>query len=252
MSTLKILPPRIRSAHLREALPGQSLPRADPVQDRRQLHGLHGVRAQLPGGSHQRRSAGRARDRSEHVHQVRHLHAGVQLQRGDGCCTSIHRRRARTLRSHESGREAFACSASEEAVDDRDKNGKDVMQVVRAAVAQHGATRDESIPILTDVNHELGYIPHEAVAEVSRLVGMPQRASQSPSPVSTTCCRCSPRGRHVIKFCDNAPCHVVGGRQVWQALRDELKVNPARRRPTIGSRRRPRAASASAPWGRWW
>ena len=43
------------------------------------------------------------------------------------------------------------------------KNGKDVMQVVRAAVAQHGATRDELIPILTEVNHELGYIPHEAV-----------------------------------------------------------------------------------------
>ena len=54
------------------------------------------------------------------------------------------------------------------------KNGKDVMQVVRTAVVQHGATRDELIPILTDVNRELGYIPHEAVDEVSRLIGMPK------------------------------------------------------------------------------
>jgi NADH:ubiquinone oxidoreductase subunit E len=40
-----------------------------------------------------------------------------------------------------------------------------------------------------------------------------------------------PRGRHVIKFCENAPCHVVGGRQVWQALRNELKVKSGETTP---------------------
>jgi NADH-quinone oxidoreductase subunit E len=102
-------------------------------------------------------------------------------------------------------------------------NGKDVMQVVRAAVAQHGATRDELIPILTDVNHELGYIPQEAVAEVSRLIGMPQTQLFSVASFYEML-SLRPRGRHVIKFCENAPCHVVGGRQVWQTLRDELQV----------------------------
>jgi NADH:ubiquinone oxidoreductase subunit E len=33
-------------------------------------------------------------------------------------------------------------------------------------------------------------------------------------------------GRHVIQFCESAPCHVVGGRQVWQALQDNLKLTP--------------------------
>jgi NADH-quinone oxidoreductase subunit E len=103
------------------------------------------------------------------------------------------------------------------------RNGKDVMQVVRSAVAQHGATRDELIPVLTDVNRELGYIPREAIVEVSRLIGMPQ--SQLFSVASFyEMLSLRPRGRHVIKFCENAPCHVVGGRQVWQTLRDELKV----------------------------
>jgi len=40
-----------------------------------------------------------------------------------------------------------------------------------------------------------------------------------------------PRGRHVIKFCENAPCHVVGGRQVWQALHDQLKVKSGETTP---------------------
>jgi len=31
-----------------------------------------------------------------------------------------------------------------------------------------------------------------------------------------------PRGRHVIKFCENAPCHVVGGKAIWDTLRENL------------------------------
>jgi NADH:ubiquinone oxidoreductase subunit E len=31
-----------------------------------------------------------------------------------------------------------------------------------------------------------------------------------------------PRGRHVIKFCENAPCHVVGGKAIWETLRENL------------------------------
>jgi NADH:ubiquinone oxidoreductase subunit E len=33
-----------------------------------------------------------------------------------------------------------------------------------------------------------------------------------------------PRGRHVIKFCENAPCHVVGGKAVWDTLRETLQL----------------------------
>jgi NADH:ubiquinone oxidoreductase subunit E len=35
-----------------------------------------------------------------------------------------------------------------------------------------------------------------------------------------------PRGRHVIQFCESAPCHVVGGREVWRTLLDETQVQP--------------------------
>ena len=35
-----------------------------------------------------------------------------------------------------------------------------------------------------------------------------------------------PRGRHVIQFCESAPCHVVGGREVWNALKDAVQLEP--------------------------
>jgi NADH:ubiquinone oxidoreductase subunit E len=33
-----------------------------------------------------------------------------------------------------------------------------------------------------------------------------------------------PRGRHVIQFCESAPCHVAGGREVWNAIQDIIKI----------------------------
>jgi NADH:ubiquinone oxidoreductase subunit E len=98
-----------------------------------------------------------------------------------------------------------------------------VAKVVQKAVAQHGSNSDALIPILSDVNHELGYLPSDAMTEISRLLHLPDSKAHSVatfySMLST-----KQRGTHVIQFCENAPCHVVGGREVWNALRDELKL----------------------------
>jgi NADH:ubiquinone oxidoreductase subunit E len=40
-----------------------------------------------------------------------------------------------------------------------------------------------------------------------------------------------PRGRHVIQFCESAPCHVAGGRQVWQKLQKELGLSKGETSP---------------------
>jgi len=61
------------------------------------------------------------------------------------------------------------------------KNGKDILQVVQAAITRHGATREELIPILTDVNHELGYIPPEAFDEIS-----PHEIAQARARIAST------------------------------------------------------------------
>lgn len=100
-----------------------------------------------------------------------------------------------------------------------------VKEAVRAAVEQYGYSRDELIPILNEINRTLGYIPTEAMNEVSILLKSPKSQLLSVASfyqmLST-----KPRGRHVIQFCESAPCHVVGGRQVWQALKDELELQP--------------------------
>ncbi len=102
-------------------------------------------------------------------------------------------------------------------------NQKVVMNAVEAAIKEHGTSREELIPILNDINRKIGYLPQEALEEVSRRL----RLSKSQVFAVTTFYRMlstKPRGRHVIQFCESAPCHVVGGREVWETLQDILKI----------------------------
>jgi NADH-quinone oxidoreductase subunit E len=107
---------------------------------------------------------------------------------------------------------------------------RDISSIVKEAVEKHGATRDSLIPILSEINNELGFIPAEALTEVKMQVrkGEDQvfiSESQLYSLASFyDMFSTKPRGQHVVKFCESAPCHVVGGREVWQALRETLHL----------------------------
>jgi NADH-quinone oxidoreductase subunit E len=104
------------------------------------------------------------------------------------------------------------------------KTVKSVDDVIAEVIKRYGNSREELIPILNEINQENGYLSTEVLEKVSAQLRVPQSKVLSVATfyqmLST-----KPRGRHVIQFCESAPCHVVGGRQVWQMLTDELKVN---------------------------
>lgn len=106
----------------------------------------------------------------------------------------------------------------------------EITAVVQAAIGKHGKKRDALIPILSEINHAFGYVPGEAFREVRKQLYDPAEhmyiaesqlyALASFYDMLST----KPRGRHVIKFCENAPCHVVGGKAIWDTLKEELKL----------------------------
>ncbi len=53
------------------------------------------------------------------------------------------------------------------------ENEQTMLDVVEKAIQKHGDSRDELIPILTDVNRTLGYLPAEALEEISRKLKSP-------------------------------------------------------------------------------
>jgi NADH:ubiquinone oxidoreductase subunit E len=108
----------------------------------------------------------------------------------------------------------------------------DIEELVEQAIARHGARRDAVIPILNEINRALGYVPAAALPEIRRRIHAPAEGvfladSHLYSAASFyRLLSLKPLGRHVIRFCESAPCHVVGGRQVLQALQDELGLEP--------------------------
>jgi len=103
-------------------------------------------------------------------------------------------------------------------------------ELVKNVVEKHGASRAELIPILNEINRKLGYLPSYALEEVARLTQIPKSQVFSVATfyqmLST-----DEMGEHVIRFCESAPCHVVGGRQVWQRLQEELHLQPGQTSP---------------------
>lgn len=98
-----------------------------------------------------------------------------------------------------------------------------VTRVVSEVVGRLGKSADELIPILNSVNREIGYLPAEALEEISVQLKVPKSQLFSVATfyrmLST-----KERGRHVIQFCESAPCHVAGGREVWDVLKNQIHM----------------------------
>lgn len=105
-----------------------------------------------------------------------------------------------------------------------------IPEVVEQAIQKHGLHPDALIPILSEVNRAYGYIPVEAISEVKTRLHLPDdrvyvHESQLFSIASFYhMLSTKPRGRHVVLFCESAPCHVMGGRELWKTIRDELQL----------------------------
>lgn len=103
-------------------------------------------------------------------------------------------------------------------------------EVIRHAVKQEGAQRASVIPILNEINETFGYIPIEALGKIRRMINAPEEGLfLADSHLYATASFYSmfslkPLGRHVIRFCESAPCHVVGAREVLEAIQDHLGI----------------------------
>lgn len=110
-------------------------------------------------------------------------------------------------------------------------------EVIRQALEKHGEGRDALIPALAEVNAAFGHIPTQALALLSRRLHLPEtQAHLSRSQAYEVASfyqmfSTKALGEHVVRFCESAPCHVVGGREVFQALQEALGIRPGETTP---------------------
>src|SRR6266542_1738364 len=65
---------------------------------------------------------------------------------------------------------------------------RDVSAIVQEAIEKHGAKRDALIPILSEVNNVLGYIPAEAFQEVRKQLQNDETTPDKKWTLITTSC----------------------------------------------------------------
>lgn len=102
---------------------------------------------------------------------------------------------------------------------------RDTITLVGEAIDEIGSTRADLIPILQRISNECGFISNTAITEISKRTGL------QPSEIFSVATfyrmlLTKPHGRHIVQFCESAPCHVAGGRELFQALKDVLKIEP--------------------------
>lgn len=105
-----------------------------------------------------------------------------------------------------------------------------IKNVVNDALLKHGTDSDELIPVLLDTNDALGYLPTTAMAEISQNMKLPISRVYSVASFYNMLST-EPRGKHVIQFCESAPCHIMGGRKVLSALLQKLSLKPGETTP---------------------
>jgi len=101
----------------------------------------------------------------------------------------------------------------------------ELKQEISLILQQTKRDRGDLIPILHKITQRFGYISSQALYEISDQTSIPLAEVFSVA----TFYRMLPtqqRGRHVILFCESLPCHVVGGRELLQALKSELQLEP--------------------------
>jgi formate dehydrogenase subunit gamma len=80
------------------------------------------------------------------------------------------------------------------------------------------------LPILHDIQNQLGYIPDTAIGEISKRLNL-SRAEVHGVVSFYHHFSTKPRGRHIIEVCCAESCQALGGRELQQYAKDKLGLD---------------------------
>ena len=90
-------------------------------------------------------------------------------------------------------------------------------------LAQYKGEKGATIPVLQQVQQELGYLSEEAVSEVARFLNLSENEVFGVASFYAQF-RFTRPGEHSIKVCLGTACHVRGGERIMEAMERELGI----------------------------
>ncbi|MGA7276416.1 MAG: NADH-quinone oxidoreductase subunit NuoE [Desulfocapsaceae bacterium] len=92
-----------------------------------------------------------------------------------------------------------------------------------AVLSPYKGRKDALIPILQQVQEEIGYLPDEAMLEIARTTGLPESRVYAVASFYAQF-RFTPRGKHTIMVCRGTACHVRGAEKILEETERTLGI----------------------------
>jgi len=103
---------------------------------------------------------------------------------------------------------------------------------INAIVAEYSQQKWALIPLLQQIQNEVGYIPPESIQAIARATGL--FPSQVQGVISFyTQLYTEPRGRSVVRVCRGTACHVRGGKTILKLVKQHLELEEGETTPDL-------------------
>ena len=109
---------------------------------------------------------------------------------------------------------------------------KQLKEKVGQVLEKYQHDKSALIDILHDTQSEIGYLPKEALEEVSQGLGVPLSRVYSVATFFKAF-SLKPRGRHLINVCLGTACHVRGADKVLEQMEKELGIKTGEIHPDL-------------------
>lgn len=104
------------------------------------------------------------------------------------------------------------------------KEQEAIRQETRKVLKRFSKQRENLVPILQQVQAQLGYIPLEAMVEVAEFLKIPEMDVYSVVTFYNQF-RLNPPGKHSVRVCLGTACHMKGGYIVLDAWKRRLGID---------------------------
>lgn len=101
----------------------------------------------------------------------------------------------------------------------------DCRATVEAVAESYGRSPDFLIPMLQDLQRDLGYLPLEAMKAVAEILQVPLSQCYAVATFYKSF-SLTPRGAHQITLCTGTVCYLKGAREISAHIQDLLGVPP--------------------------
>jgi NADH-quinone oxidoreductase subunit E len=102
------------------------------------------------------------------------------------------------------------------------------MSAIDAILEKHGNAEESLIAVLKDIQNQYGYLPQEALRQVSEKLAVPLSKIFCVATFYSTF-SLEPRGKNVISVCQGTACHMKKGEEVVTSLTRTLKLGADRK-----------------------